>query len=158
MLTDIFRGRGRGEMFQNLQYAGSHPSWRIAPIRSHGMAPCPNPAPSTLVSRVQGLPIYQILGLCNHITLFFISLLRWQHNAIHLFPLLWQHPVCYTHLRMSGINQHLNDCHAHHLKLNLNTTELLLMPGKYSPHMDLLVIVEDIAVPSSQSGETSVGY
>ena len=37
---------------------------------------------------------------------------------------------------------------AHHLKLNLNKTELLLMSGK-SPHMDLLVTAEDITVSSS---------
>ena len=35
---------------------------------------------------------------------------------------------------------------AHHLKLKLNKTELLLMPGKEFPHMDLLVTVENIAV------------
>ena len=32
------------------------------------------------------------------------------------------------------------------LKLNLEQTELLLVPGKDCPHMDLLVTVEDIAV------------
>lgn len=35
----------------------------------------------------------------------------------------------------------------HHLKLNLDKTELLFVPGKDYPHMDLLVTVEDIAVP-----------
>ena len=34
----------------NLRHLGSHSTWRIAPIRSHGMAPCSNHALSTLVS------------------------------------------------------------------------------------------------------------
>ena len=38
---------------------------------------------------------------------------------------------------------------AYHLKLNLNKTELLLMPTKDSPHMDLLVTVENITVSPS---------
>ena len=38
---------------------------------------------------------------------------------------------------------------AHHLRLNLNKTELLLIPGKDSPHMDLLVTVENITVSPS---------
>ena len=33
---------------------------------------------------------------------------------------------------------------AHHLRLNLNKTELLLIPGKDCPHLDLLVTVEHI--------------
>ena len=35
---------------------------------------------------------------------------------------------------------------AHHLKLNLSKTELLFLPGKNCPHMDLSVAVEDITV------------
>uniref|UniRef100_A0A8C5D126 Reverse transcriptase domain-containing protein n=1 Tax=Gadus morhua TaxID=8049 RepID=A0A8C5D126_GADMO len=38
---------------------------------------------------------------------------------------------------------------AHHLRLNLNKTELLLIPGKDCPHMDLLVTVEKITVSPS---------
>ena len=38
---------------------------------------------------------------------------------------------------------------AHHLRLNLNKTELLLIPGKDCPHMDLLVTVENITVSPS---------
>ena len=38
---------------------------------------------------------------------------------------------------------------AHHLKLNLNKTELLFLPGKDCPHMDLLVTVEDAVVGPS---------
>ena len=38
---------------------------------------------------------------------------------------------------------------AHHLRLNLNKTELLLIPGKDCPHMDLLVNVENITVSPS---------
>ena len=38
---------------------------------------------------------------------------------------------------------------AHHLRLNLNKTELLLIPGKDGPHMDLLVIIENITVSLS---------
>ena len=33
---------------------------------------------------------------------------------------------------------------AHHLKLNLDKTELLLVSAKDCPHMDLLVTVEDM--------------
>jgi len=35
---------------------------------------------------------------------------------------------------------------ANHLKLNLDKTELLFMPGKDCPQMDLLVTIEDIEV------------
>ena len=38
---------------------------------------------------------------------------------------------------------------AHHLKLNLNKTELLFLPGKDCPHMDLLVTVKDAVVGPS---------
>uniref|UniRef100_A0A8C5BX13 Reverse transcriptase domain-containing protein n=1 Tax=Gadus morhua TaxID=8049 RepID=A0A8C5BX13_GADMO len=38
---------------------------------------------------------------------------------------------------------------AHHLGLNLNKIELLLIPGKDCPHMDLLVTVENITVSPS---------
>ena len=34
----------------------------------------------------------------------------------------------------------------HHLKLNVNNTELRFLPGKDCPHMDLLVTVEDAVV------------
>ena len=38
---------------------------------------------------------------------------------------------------------------AHHLKLNLNKSELLFLPRKDCPHMDLLVTVEDaVVIPS----------
>jgi len=35
---------------------------------------------------------------------------------------------------------------ANYLKLNLDKTELLFIPGKDCPQMDLLVIIEDINV------------
>ena len=38
---------------------------------------------------------------------------------------------------------------ANHLKLNLNTAELLFMPGKNCPQLDLLVTIEDIKVSPS---------
>ena len=80
------------------------------------------------------LPLYQISGLCNYITQLFLSLLRWWHSAISLFPFPWQ----------SLIATHISECladvstwtTARHLRLNLNKIELLLMPGKDCPHMD----------------------
>jgi hypothetical protein len=46
---------------------------------------------------------------------------------------------------------------AHHLRLNLNKTELLLMPERDCPHMDLLVTVENITVsPPPTSRNPSV--
>ncbi|KAK0148705.1 hypothetical protein N1851_010940 [Merluccius polli] len=47
---------------------------------------------------------------------------------------------------------------AHHLKLNLNKTELLFVPGKHCPHIDLLVTVEDAAVCLHQLRGTSAWY
>ena len=57
----------------------------------------------------------------------------------------------------SLIANHISDCladistwtPARHLKLNLNKTELLFLPGKDCPHMDLLVTVEDAVVGPS---------
>ena len=44
-----------------------------------------------------------------------------------------------------------------HLKLNLHKTELLFIPGKDCPFMDLSVTIEDITVsPSSTSGNQDV--
>ena len=39
----------------------------------------------------------------------------------------------------------------HHLKLSLSKTELLVIPGKDCPHMDLLVTVEDVTVSYSST-------
>ena len=96
------------------------------------------------------LPIYQIIGLCNHITWFILSLLRWRHSDGTL------------------IATHISECladistwtTAHHLKLNLKRTEPLLMPGKDCLKMDLLVTVEGVAVspspPSSRGKQLSL--
>ena len=51
-------------------------------------------------------------------------------------------------LRMSGRLQYWMTTY-YHMKLNLNKTELLLMPGKDCPYMDLLVTVENIAASPS---------
>ena len=40
---------------------------------------------------------------------------------------------------------------AHHLKLNLSKTELLSIPGKDYPHLDLSVTVNDVMVSSSST-------
>ncbi|KAK0153319.1 Methionine synthase [Merluccius polli] len=59
-----------------------------------------------------------------------------------------------THLRMSGRHQHFDN---HHLKLNLDKTELLFVLGKDCPHMVLLATVEDIAVcPSATARNLGV--
>ena len=47
---------------------------------------------------------------------------------------------------------------AHHLRLNLNKTELLLIPGKDCPHMDLLVTARTSLYLPLQLPETSVWY
>ena len=58
-----------------------------------------------------------------------------------------------TPLIATRISEYLTDIStrtsAHHLKLNLNKTELLFLLGKDCPHMDLLVTVEDAVVGPS---------
>ncbi|KAK0143477.1 hypothetical protein N1851_018389 [Merluccius polli] len=46
---------------------------------------------------------------------------------------------------------------AHHLKLNLDKTELLFVPGKDCLHMDLLVTVKDIVSAYDREEQWSVG-
>ena len=72
-----------------------------------------------------------------------------------------------THPDNTLMATHISECRsdistwttAHHLKLNPNETELLLMPGKDRPHMDLLVTVEKITVsPSPTARNLSVVF
>ena len=72
-------------------------------------------------------------------------------RAISKQPHLGEHPDCNTHLKMSLGTWTTAD----HLKLNLNKTKLLLMPGKECPHM---VTVKDIAVSPSPTARNLVRY
>jgi hypothetical protein len=42
---------------------------------------------------------------------------------------------------------------AHHLKLNLNKTELLFLPGKACPYKDLSIMVDNSTLSPSQSAK-----
>ena len=46
---------------------------------------------------------------------------------------------------------------ANHLRLNLNKTELLLIPGKDCPHMELLVTVENVTIYFSNCRKSRCG-
>ena len=82
---------------------------------------------------------------------------------------LHRHAHAHTHTEKHPDNTliatHISEClsdistwaTAHHLKLNLNKTELLLMPGIDCPQMDLLVTVDNIIVsPSPTARNLSV--
>ena len=65
----------------------------------------------------------------------------------------------YTRSPGSAVTSHgfSDHCYAGHLKLNLSKTELLFIPGKDCPHMDLSVTVEDVMVsPSSTAKNVGV--
>ena len=95
------------------------------------------------------LPLYQIPGLCNYITQLFLSMLCSLSS-----------PSSDKALRATRISECLADVSTwtHPLRLKLNKTELLLMPGKDCPHMDLLVTVERSLYLLLQLPETSVWY
>ena len=71
----------------------------------------------------------------------------------HSFSTAFHHCYADDALIATSISECLADVStwttAHHLRLNFNKTELLLIPGKDFRHMDLLVTVENITVSPS---------
>ena len=75
-----------------------------------------------------------------------------------LTTLNYSPPLKATRLRHASQNVWQTDIstwtRADHLELNLDMTQLLLVPGKHCPHMDLSATVEDIAVSPSPTART----